>query len=33
MAKTAAEDAIKEYERMSLFKLSAVQYRTLENAA
>jgi hypothetical protein len=33
MAKTAAEDAIKEYEKLSLFKLNSVQYRTLEAAA
>jgi hypothetical protein len=33
MAKVAAEDAIREYEKMSIFKINSVQYRTLENVA
>ena len=33
MAKTAADEAIKEYEKMSAFKINSVQYCTLEAAA
>jgi len=33
MAKTAADEAIKEYDRMSAFKINSIRYRSLENAA
>jgi hypothetical protein len=33
MAKTAADEAIREYEKMSAFKINSVRYRSLEAAA
>jgi len=33
MAKTAADEAIREYEKMSAFKINSVSYRPLEAAA